>query len=181
MGNFQWIKSIWHLLDDQSCAELRVSLCISHLDYANLLLFGLAECALSKLQRVQNISARLALRKGRYDSLAECLHKLHWLPVHYRIDFKILVLSCKCLNEQGPQYLHNLIVELKPTKQSLHSESSHKLLIPKIKHETFAARLFSVLAPALWNSLPEDIKMIKDVLSFKKALKTYLFRLAFNL
>ena len=112
MLNFQRIKSIQHLLDPNTCANLCVSLCISHLDYTNSLLTGLPEVSLNKLQRVQNMYAKLALRKGKYDSLRECMKHLHWLPIHFRITFKILVLTHKCLNGDAQDYLKDLIVIL---------------------------------------------------------------------
>ena len=55
MLNFQRIKSIRHLLDATTCANLCVSLCMSHLDYANSLLVGLPDVTINKLQRVQNM------------------------------------------------------------------------------------------------------------------------------
>ena len=124
---------------------------------------------------------KLVLRKGKYDSPSECMYYLHWLPIRQCISFKILVLTCKCLNGIGPQYLKDLIVKLKPTRPGLRSETTHRLLIPKTSCKTFGARSFSVAAPVLWNSLPEDIKNITCVLSFKKALKTYLFKVAYNI
>ena len=180
MTNFQRIKSIRHLLDDHSCADLCISLCISPLDYANALLYGLPEASISKLQHVQNMCAKSALRKGKYDSPSECMFHLYWLPIRQCISFKILVLTHKCPNGIGPQYLKDLIVELKPTRPRLRSKTTHRLLTPKTSYKTFAARLFSVAAPVLWNSLPEDIKNITSVLSFKKALKTHLFKVAYN-
>ena len=36
-------------------------------------------------------------------------------------------------------------------------------------------RIFSTVAPKLWNSLPDDIKMSTLVELFKRKLKTYLF------
>ena len=77
-------------------------------------------------------------------------------------------------------YLQDLKVELIPTRPGLQSSTSHRLLIPKITCKTFTSRSFSVPASVLWNSIPEELKNIKDVLSFKKALKTYLFKDAFN-
>ena len=177
MANFQRIKSIRHLLDNHSCADLCISSCISHLDYANSLLYGLPEVSISKLQRVQNICAKLALRKGKYDSPRECMYNLHWLPIQQCINFKILVLTRKCLNGTGPKYLKYLIVELTPTGPGLRSVSLHHLLIPKTSCKTFASRSFSVAAPTLWNALPDNIENITYVPSFKKALKTHLFKL----
>ena len=60
MANFQRIKLICHLLNDQCCTDLCISLCIPHLDYANSFLYELPESSINKLQRVQNICAKLA-------------------------------------------------------------------------------------------------------------------------
>ena len=55
--NYLCIKNICHLLTDSACETLLLSLCISHLDYANALLYGLPAITLSKLQRIQNMCA----------------------------------------------------------------------------------------------------------------------------
>ena len=41
MSNFIHIKTIWKSLTKQTCTTLVLSLCISHLDYGNALLYGL--------------------------------------------------------------------------------------------------------------------------------------------
>ena len=107
MINFQKIKSICHLLDSHMCASLCISLCMSHLDYANSLLIGLPDITINKLQHVQNMCAKLVLRMGKYDSPKDCMRQLHWLPIKYRIIFKVLVLTHKCLNGDAPQYLRD--------------------------------------------------------------------------
>ena len=63
MLNFQKIKSIHHLCDPKTCASLCISLCISHLHYANSLFIGLPEATINKLQQVQNMCAKLALER----------------------------------------------------------------------------------------------------------------------
>ena len=47
--NYLCIRNICHLLTDSACETLLLSLCISHLDYANALLYGLPAITLSKL------------------------------------------------------------------------------------------------------------------------------------
>ena len=92
MFNIQCIKHIWNTLTQLACQILVQGLVMAHLDYANALYFGLPDIDVKKLQRVQNIAARLILRKTNHDSVTECLRELHWLPIRARIDFKILVL-----------------------------------------------------------------------------------------
>jgi len=51
------------------------------LDYCNLLLYGLPETQLHKLQSVQNATARLITGTRRRDHITPLLRQLHWLPI----------------------------------------------------------------------------------------------------
>ena len=42
--------------------------------------------------------------------------------------------------------------------------------------KTYGDKAFSVCAPKLWNSLPLDLRKSPSLTSFKKGLKTYIFR-----
>ena len=42
------------------------------------------------------------------------------------------------------------------------------------------AKAFFTTGPVLWNSLPDNIKQITNIQQFKKELKTFLFRLAYQ-
>ena len=64
----------------------------SRIDYCNSLLYGLPEYQLNKLQRVQNMCARLICNESnKYYHITRLLVDLHWLPVKYRIEFKIML------------------------------------------------------------------------------------------
>ena len=180
MMNFVCIKSIRHLLDNNTTTSLCLSLCISHIDYCNSLLYGLLQVSLQKLQSVQNMCACLVLRRCT-DSATSCLRDLHWLPVKQRIHYKILILTHKSYHGIGPKYLQDLIVRHHSTHLGLRSEKHQDLLvIPCTKHKTFGDRSFAVAAPQLWNTLPVNIRACEDQLTFKKLLKTHLFHQAFN-
>jgi len=47
---------------------------------------------IAPLQRVQNAAARLITGIGRRDHVTPALRKLHWLPIPYRITYKLCVL-----------------------------------------------------------------------------------------
>ena len=70
----------------------------SKLDFCNALLYGLPQCVIDKLQRVQNLAARLVTRTRKYEHITPVLMDLHWLPVEQRIKYKILLLTYKSLN-----------------------------------------------------------------------------------
>ena len=116
--NYLHIRNICHLLTDSACETLLLSLCVSHLDYANALLYGLPATTIDKFQRIQNMCAHLVLRRSKRSSITQCFKDLNWLPIHQRIKFKILTIMYKCLNKQAPEYLQNLLVEM-PTQRSL--------------------------------------------------------------
>ena len=181
MFNLQRIRAARKYLTRPACNKLIVSLVISHLDYANGLLGGLPKSTIDQLQRVQNIAAKIVLGKGKYDSSTRCLGELHWLPIQHRIEFKIITLVYKALHGLAPQYLTNLLTRKIQRREGLHSnDKTSQLEIPHTTRKTFAARAFSVLGPELWNQLPSDIQYINSYTTFKKTLKTFLYRKAFN-
>ena len=63
--------------------------------YINSLLFGVPEYHLHKLQRVQNAAARPIFQESRFCHITPLLMSLHWLPVKYRIVFKITFITFK--------------------------------------------------------------------------------------
>ena len=152
---------------------------ISRIDYCNSILYGLPTVEHEKLQRVQNIAARLITGSSRRDHITPVLKNLHWLPVKLRITFKILLLTYKILNGQSPSYLTSLISSYKPVR-SLRSSDLLLLQVPNVMTATYGQRTFSYCAPKLWNSLPKFLKESETVTIFKKKLKTFLFCDYFN-
>ena len=173
MYNIQRIKHIREYLTQEACAVLVSSLVLSHLDYANSLLFGLPDCDILRLQRVQNAAAKLILRKERRDSATACLKELHWLPIRLRINHKILTIIFKCLKGLAPKYLQNLINKKTPSRTGLRSENPHQLSEPRTLKKTFAARSFSVAGPVIWNNLPDNVVQATDVNDFKQKLNSF--------
>ena len=65
----------------------------SRLDYCNNLFTCLNKKELDRLQAIQNSAARLLTHINKRAHITPVLASLHWLPVQYRIIFKILVLT----------------------------------------------------------------------------------------
>ena len=60
------------------------------------------------------------------------------------------------------------------------STAQNLLAVPKHRLQSGGYRAFSVHAPQLWNTLPQHIKQCCTVDSFKKSLKTWLFKGVYN-
>ena len=77
MFNLVRIIKIRPYLTQEACNVLVMELVISHLDYGNSVLMGLAEVDTDKLQRVQNIAAKVVLMHDKCDNPRECVNVLH--------------------------------------------------------------------------------------------------------
>ena len=132
-------------LDLDSAKLLATALVSSRLDYCNSLLYGIADIDLTRLQRVQNQLARLVTKSPSLTRNLPLLRSLQWLPVRFRILFKINLLTYKTLREKQPVHLHSMIATSIPSR-SLRSNSDNSLSVPRVKTNT-GARAFHSCDP----------------------------------
>ena len=175
MFHLRNISNIRRLLSHKIAEQLIHAFVTSRLDYCNSLLSGLPSSTICHLQRVQNIAARILTRTKKYDHITPILQHLHWLPVKERIIFKIML---RRHNGMAPTYIERMLIPYKP-QRSLRSSESGQLVIPHSRRKGYGDRAFAVVAPTLWNNLPEHIRRAKTLRSFKTLIKTELFVKAF--
>ena len=130
-------------------------------------LCGITDELLCRLQKVQNNAARVVSGSKKYDHITPVLKDLHWLPIRKRIEFKILLLTFKCMQGCAPLYLRELLVKQANTR-TLRSNTKNLLQIPLTNLKRFGDRAFCAYAPRLWNELPDNIKAADSVQNFKK-------------
>ena len=174
------INMIRPLLTNDATAQLIHALITSRLDYCNSLLYGLPDCKIKKLQRIQNIACRILRRAPREIDVTDLMRDLHWLPVLCRIQFKVLLLTFKALNDLAPSYLCDLVNVYAP-KKDLRSQHDFRLDPPKTRLKTYGDRGFGAASAKEWNLLPLHIKLAPTVASFKTNLKTFIFRQHFKI
>ncbi len=104
------------------------------------------------------------------------LKDLHWLPIAFRVQFKILVITYRALHGQAPSYIQDLLYANSPGR-SLRSSDLDLLTIPRTRLKTKGDCAFCAVAPRLFNSLSLTLRTMD---SFKRHLKTHLFGQAFN-
>ena len=121
------------------------------------------------------------IQQSRFCHITPLLFDLHWLPVKFRIEFKILLITFKALKGLARTYIDSLISIKWTSRYDLRSSNDSLLLsYPKPwSKATLGARSFTYAASKLWNALPLAIRSINTVTDFKGKLETYLFSKAF--
>ncbi len=106
------VKSYYHLkniarircfVSSQDLEKLVHTFITSRVDCYNGLLTGLPKKTARQQRLIQNAAARILTRTRKSEHITPVLRSLHWLPVTFRIDFKVLLLVYKSLNGLGPK------------------------------------------------------------------------------
>ena len=117
------------VLREDTTKTVMQSLVMSRLDYCNALLIGIQQDLIAQLQRLQNSAARIVSRTKKYEHITHVLIKLHWLPIKFRIQFKVLLLLYKALNGLAPK---ELLMPYRP-RRHLRSEAEDLLDEPRTR------------------------------------------------
>jgi len=97
----------------------------SRLDYCSALYVGTCQTHIARLQLVQNAAARLLMNGRKTDHVTPFLSFLGWLPIHFRVQYKILIYVFKSLHGMAPEYLAELN---KPYGVGVRLRSANKFL-----------------------------------------------------
>ncbi|XP_063808965.1 uncharacterized protein LOC135016854 [Pseudophryne corroboree] len=168
------ISKIRPYLTQDTAKTLIHALIISRIDYCNSLLTGLPKHRLSPLQSILNAAARLIFLARRSSSADPLCQSLHWLPVFYRIKYKILLLTYKVhKNKEHPpgrpiiagldslmaNLPHYIDLKLQHYVKSLKSylkDSSSLLRILKDINCSPAKQWLTIDVEALYSSIPHE-------------------------
>ena len=144
------LRSIRKSLTVDTCHALVRSLIISRLDYCNGILTGVPADLLNRLDGVLRGAARLILKRQRSDHISDLMREqFHWLDIRSRIEFKMSLLTFRCLNNSAPRYL---AIECTPVagvtgRLRLRSAASGDILVPACRMLTIGPRAFIVACP----------------------------------
>jgi hypothetical protein len=145
-------------------------------------LYGVLEKNITRLQRVQNALVRCVvdLNKSQFHhtSSVALLRQLHWLPIEYRIRFKVAKLAFLARSSSTTAHLNSLVSSYTPSR-SLRSGDNNLLIVPRSKL-VIGTRAFRSAAPTVFNSLPSELRSYDNVKTFCGHLKTFFFNNAFN-
>jgi len=158
--------------------KLVVSMLLTRLDYGSGLwtLAGIPGL-MDRLQSVLYVAARLVFSARKYYHITPLLRELHWISYPERIAYRLAVLAFRYQHSLAPS---NLSDELRASdvdlRRRLRSASTAVLVVPWSQHSTIGDGVFPVAAAKMWNTLPADVTFAPSMPSFKRRLKTELFK-----
>lgn len=178
------LRNLWAIrkcLTIPSRIILVTNLILSTMDYCNALLISAPKYIIDLLQKALNKAIRFIFDIKRRDHITPYLYKLHILPVSYRIKFKVGLIAYKVLHGIAPLYLSDKMNVFRPTTMAyLRPGTGRDTLMFDV--DVQQRKIGSVITKIMveWNSLPLNIRNLKEITVFKSHLKTHLFKMAFS-
>ena len=175
------LRNIKNCLPKETKILLVNNLVLSTLDYCNSLFICLPNSAIYPLQKILNKAVRFIFNLRIRTHISPYLFQLHYLPVKYRIKFKGCLIAFKIINNTAPLYLRESFKMCEPTGTwSFRSGIGRDSLMFDISLTERKKKTVLTEIGLEWNSLPLDIRNVKDLGPFKSKLKTYYYQKAFG-
>ena len=166
-------------LNTKTAQVIVQALVLSKIDYCNVLLNGSPEYQIDKVQCIQNMACRVVCQLRKFDHITLPMSHLHWLKVRERIKYKTALLMFKCINNQTPNYLMDIIPRRQDSR-TLRSSTSNYIPPKFTRNSQVGKSAFACIGPRVWNKLPSAITNIGDINMFKNELKTHLYRVSYG-
>ena len=129
----------------------------------------------SSIQKLQNRAARAIT--GNYDyttSVSGLIKQLSWMNIHQRLSYFLSILVFKCLNNQAPTYLTELLNYVTDHQTYNTRSVSNNLLLVPCSHLSLFRQSFHFAGSSLWNTLPISITKCDNIYKFKTDLKQHI-------
>jgi hypothetical protein len=141
-------------------------------DYGCITWCKTSQSNLTRLTRLQKRAARIILNKPTRTPTFQLFTELKWLSFRSRCKYHVCLLVYKTLNNLAPKYLNNILSFSTNSSYNLRSVQRYNITNNRPNTNSLK-RTFSYFAMEIWNSVPSNIKHIRNIMSFKKQLKTY--------
>ena len=137
---------------------------------------GTEDYLLQRLQIVQNRAARFVTKRDRFTPTSEILRQCGWLSVRQLVFFHSVVQIYKTLKTRSPRYISCKLCTEFPYNTRL-AESDVVRLGPELKCKLeVTKRSFMNRATASYNMIPENLRKIGELETFKKELKLWTWK-----
>ena len=143
------IVSIRLFLSKSSTEKLVASMIMSRLDNCNATFAGVADEQITRIQKMQNKTAQLILKKSKRDHVTPLLKELHWLPVKYCIQYKLTTLTFRRFHGTLPPYLSSSLCTYQPWSAPFILRQKD---CSKFQKQTWKPSVNALLVTMLWLS-----------------------------
>ena len=146
--HFCRLKSIRRILDADVTSSLVSAFVTTRKDYCDSILAALPQSSIDPLKRVPNAAARLINGTGTREHITPALRSLHWLPVRFRITFKLCVLMHLVPIGRASAYLSDILTTTADlsTRGRLRSLNTFRYELSILRRK-FSERGFSYTRP----------------------------------
>ena len=117
------------------------------------------------MQRIQNIAGRLVYQLPEFFHVNPLFMELHWLPVKYRVEFKVLLLTFKAIHckDSFPKYICDMFTVRLTGHYSTRSQNKPiTLCVPKHTLAIFQARSLPVAGAIFGTVWPMQLEVLPN-------------------
>lgn len=142
---------------------------LSQFNYCPLVWHFCGKGATHKMEKIQERALRF-IYNDRTSGYIDLLEKSNTTTLYLKRVRIIAQEVYKVTNNIGPKYAKELIVDRPskyPTRRPL------DIYAPRVNQVKFGYRSFKFEAPTIWNSLPNEIRIIENFSTFKRLIKNW--------
>lgn len=117
---------------------------------------------------MQNTAAQFLQGSRKFDRVTPILAEIHWLPISFPTQFKVLVSIIKALNGVGPGCLQDCLHVYQPSRSGGEA-------LGTVRETRLGGTRSSAAAPCLLgSSLPLEACLVPSLLAFRRQIKAEL-------
>lgn len=128
----------------------------------------------NKISKIQRRIARIILNKPNRSPSTNLLDGLNWMSFENRCKYHTALLVFKTMNNDSPEYMHDILKFSQNSTHHLRSETNKNLTLRAKPRTNYYKQSFSYNSFIVWNDIPMLIKTSRSVNSFKSRCKDFL-------
>ena len=169
-GTLIYLNRVWERFEPECRIMVVQSLVLSILNYCLSVWGSTTKTQMSRVKRLQNFAARVAIGGVRkQEHVTPLFDRLGWLRMDAKFIFDICLLVFKINNRTLPEWLFLLPTVNRMRTDTINTRHQNSLYVPRTSTD-IGARDLTVLGPRLWNVLPVGIRHCQNISSFKSQL-----------
>ena len=174
IASLSMLKRIRNFLDERDLLLLYNCLIQSQLDYCCEVWGSRYDEHVNRLEILQKRAARMILNANFYTPSSELFKRLNLLPFQKRVMYFRCIFIFKCINDLSSDFFKDTFLDVS-LSHSFNTRYSTRgnLILPKCNTE-YLKKSFIYSAINQWNLLPNHLKAMESIFSFKSNLKQYL-------